>query len=478
MPPLRKIHRTPSMRTAVLAIVPMLLACGTVPAQDVLVIRNGTLIDGTGAAPVADAVVVVEKGTIRAAGPASAFDTPEGARELDAGGGFIIPGLIDAHVHYSQTGWFDGRPDALDLREDHPYYKVIAELKAHPERFFDAYLCAGVTATFDVGGYPWTRDLQDRFRVHGAEHRTLEGSAAPHVAAAGALLTTIDFWLNLPDQKQFVYMADEETVREAVRSHASLGSDAIKVWFITPPEPPDSSRAARLVHVAGEEADRAGLPFIVHATGLWEAKEAVRAGADVLVHSVFEDPVDDEFLGLARANDVIYIPTLTVQEGYLNAFQSKPPAELPFPVDCVDEATAAKFERGIPAVRRPDWTRNLGDTPPPSLEQGIQNLGRVHAAGITVATGTDAGNPGTLHGPSIYREMELMERAGLSPLDVLVASTRNAARAMGRGADLGTLEVGKTADIVVLQENPLENVADFRSVRTVIRGGKVAWRAP
>jgi imidazolonepropionase-like amidohydrolase len=100
-----------------------------------------------------------------------------------------------------------------------------------------------------------------------------------------------------------------------------------------------------------------------------------------------------------------------------------------------------------------------------------ENLRRVHAAGIPLVMGTDAGNPLTLHGPAVYREMEAMAAAGLSPMEVLVASTRNAARAMGR-EDFGTLEVGKIADLVVLDRDPLADIANVRSVRLVVRGGE------
>ncbi|MFW6193666.1 MAG: amidohydrolase family protein, partial [Gemmatimonadota bacterium] len=108
-------------------------------------------------------------------------------------------------------------------------------------------------------------------------------------------------------------------------------------------------------------------------------------------------------------------------------------------------------------------------------ELGIANLERVHDAGITVATGTDAGNPGTAHGASIVREMELMARAGMSPMEVLVATTRNGARALGRGAELGTVEPGKEADLVLLEEDPLDDLAAAASVATVVKGGEVVW---
>lgn len=105
----------------------------------------------------------------------------------------------------------------------------------------------------------------------------------------------------------------------------------------------------------------------------------------------------------------------------------------------------------------------------------LANLKRVQDAGITVAMGTDAGNPGTLHGPSVYREMDLMQQAGLTPMQVLVDATRNGARAMGRGDDFGTLEPGKAGDLVILGADPLEDIANVRRVERVIKGGVSVW---
>jgi len=458
-------------RAAVLAAAAV-AACGAPPdrGSPPLVVEGGTLIDGTGADPVQNAAVVVRDGRIASVGKAGDVEAPAGARRVDASGGWIIPGLVDAHVHYSQTGWFDGRPDAADVRERFPYPEVVAELQANPDRYFRAYLCSGVTSTFDVGGYPWTRDLEER----GAKD-----PEAPRVEAAGALLSTVDFWLNLPAQRQFVFMDSAATVREAVRSHAALGSSAIKVWYIVPGSwtSADSARFSRRVHAAGAAADSAGLPFLVHATGLWEAKDAVRAGAEVLVHSVFGAPVDSTFLRLARERGVIYTPTLTVTEGYRNAYRGRSAEQMPYPDRCVDDRTRRLFGTSVPGDALPGWARDGGEPPPNrQLEQGLANLRTVHEAGVTVATGTDAGNPGTAHGASIVREMELMARAGMSPTEVLVASTGNGARAMGRGGDLGTIQPGREADLVVLSENPLEDIRHVDSVRTVVKGGEVVYR--
>ena len=178
------------------------LACALLPvvtamsaaAQDTQAVVGGTLIDGTGAPPVADAVVLVRSGRVVCAGTRAACPVPRTARRITAAGKWVMPGLIDAHVHFSQTGWFDGRPDAGDFRDRYPYPKVIAALEADPQRFFDPYLCSGVTSVFDVGGYPWTWDLRRRYA---------DDPRAPRIAVAGPLLSTIDHWLNLPGQQQF-----------------------------------------------------------------------------------------------------------------------------------------------------------------------------------------------------------------------------------------------------------------------------------
>src|SRR5262249_30227123 len=158
--------------------------------------------------------------------------------------------------------------------------------------------CSGVTSVFDVGGYPWTWSLRDRFA---------DDPEAPRIAAAGPLLSTIDFWLNLPGQQQFIYLANDSVVREAIRSHPAFRSRAGKLGYIRARQPRDRARIQSLGRAIGEESHRDHLPFIVHATGLGEAKDAMRAGADVLVHSVFDKPVDDEFLELARSHHVVYI---------------------------------------------------------------------------------------------------------------------------------------------------------------------------
>ena len=418
-------------RLGVAAIVAVLLAAvpRSLTGQAVRAILGATLLDGTGAPPVPDGVVVIRGGKLVCVGARRSCAVPSTARRIDGHGMWLIPGLIDAHVHFSQTGWFDGRPDAADVRDRFPYAEVVAGLAAHPERFFRSYLCSGITSVFDVGGYPWTWAMRDRFT---------DDPRAPRIAAAGPLLSTIDFWLNLPGQQQFIYMANDSVVREAVRTHAAFKSDAVKLWYIMPPQPPDTARVQALVRAAVEESHQHHLRFIVHATGLWEAKDAIRAGADMLVHSVFDRPVDDEFLELARSHRVVYIPTLTVGEGYLEAGRGTVDGHL-YPLACADSASLARARSGPvrPQCGRAWWTDT---TEVRSIEQeratGQANAKRVQDAGITLAV-----------------------------------ATRNGARAMGRETEVGTLEAGKAADMVALDADPLADVRNYQRVRWVMKGG-------
>jgi imidazolonepropionase-like amidohydrolase len=435
---------------------------GTPPAPVALV--GATLVNGAGGPPVPDAVVVVRNGRIACAGPRASCAPPAGVDTMDLRGRWVIPGLVDAHVHFSQTGWVDGRPDAQDVTDRFPYYRTVAELEGRPERFLRAYVCSGVTAVFDVGGYPWTWALRQR-----AESDPL----APHVAAAGPLLSTVDRpVLNLPDTRQILQVADDSVARAAVRAHVARGTDAIKIWYIVPAGA-DTSALQRLVRAIADETHRLGARLIVHATGLWEAKDALRAGADLLVHGVTDRPVDDEFLALARERHAIYTPTLTVFDGYRQVRVRH--FEPHYPLDCVDSATVTRARMTDlmpPAPGTPtDYVERQTQLAATRLSQGQANLLAVFRAGITVAMGTDAGNPLTLHGPSVYWEMEAMQQAGLLPADVLIAATRNGARAMNRERDLGTVETGKIADLVVLGSDPIADTRALRDVRYVMRAG-------
>ena len=434
---------------------------GDVPVP-AFALTGATVIDGTGAPPKQGATVVMRGGKIECVG-----SCPLGpdVQAIDARGTWIIPGLVDAHVHYSQTGWVDGRPDARDLRRSFPYDSVVADLERNPDRFFRSYLCSGVTATFDVGGYPWTWALARRAEAL---------NSAPRVAAAGPLLSTLDHWVNTPTDRQFVFIGSDSATREGARNNVRRGADAVKVWYLVTEGAQDTAAWKARLRIAAEEARAGGVPLIVHATDLWQAKDALRAGAKVLVHSVEDRPVDEEFLRLAKEAGAIYTPTLMVGDGYRQVMTRNWETD-GLPLACVDPATRAKAARTDSLRAAPGNPEAIRAYFEKQRQTTFANLKRVADAGIPVAMGTDAGNPLTLHGVSVYREMEAMAAAGLTPMQVLVASTRDAARAMGRD-DIGTLEPGKLADLVVLGADPLAGVANLRQVRLVARGGEVWTR--
>ncbi|MGZ8831014.1 MAG: amidohydrolase family protein, partial [Thermoanaerobaculia bacterium] len=429
-------------------------------------IAGATLIDGRGGAPVPNANIIIRDGKIDCAGKCS---IPEGIDLVDARGMWVTPGLIDSHVHFSQTGWADGRPDALDVRAAHPYSDVEADLIAHPQRFGHSYLCSGVTSVFDVGGFPWTLQLHDKFE---------RDTTVPHVVSAGPLLSTLDHWLNLPAERQFIHLHDEASAREGVKYLASHGSRAIKVWFIVTPQLPVEG-SALAVNAAGDEARKQKLPLIVHATGLAEAKAALRAGANVLVHSVEDSPVDQELIDLAKKNGTIVIPTLTVIDGYVRmnrgVVDRKAPA-VDDPNRCIDRATLARVaETATVDASLVDPTRMSAREQRAARFTKVTraNLKTLVDAGIPIATGTDAGNPLTLHGPAIYAEMEAMQASGMTPMQIIVASTATASRAMGLDRQTGTIEKGKDADLVVVGADPSSDVANLRKIIYVVRAGVV-----
>jgi imidazolonepropionase-like amidohydrolase len=457
------------MRSLASFFVLLCVTTGVAQAQDppTIIFAGATLIDGTGAVPVADAIVVVRDGRIVCAGTRVMCAVQSGARTIDVTGKWLTPGLVDAHVHYSQTGWADGRPDSYDARERFPYDSTIAWLR-EPARFYRSWLCSGVTATFDVGGYPWTWGLRRAAETAGD---------APHVAAAGPLLSTRDHWLNLPAERQFLHIATDSAVEAGAHYLAVNRTDAFKVWFLVGAGAQDTAVWARRIRMAGNAARDASIPLIVHATNLWGATRALDAGATLLVHGVADQPVDQTFLDLAKRNGTVYTPALVVNDGY-RQLRARSFEAANYELSCVDPDTRAKAFLTDSLPDRPDS---------PALDRARQNAARqfaldadnvrrVHQAGIPVAVGTDAGNPLTLHGPSIYLEMEALQRAGLSPTEVIVAATRNGAVAMNRLADFGTVEAGKIADLLILDADPTADIRNMRRPSLIVRGGTVHRR--
>ena len=437
-----------------------LLGCGDTRADapaTSTAFTGATIVNSSGAPPIADGVVVVTGERIAAVGPRDKVAIPAGATLVDLKGKWIIPGLIDAHVHFFQSGGLYTRPDVIDLRDLRPYAEEIAFIKKRLP--FARYLACGVTAVADVGGPLWNFEVREL--ANKAVH-------APRVAVAGPLVSTWQPPKLKVDDPPIIEVHSGNEARALVKRLVEREPDLVKIWFIHR-RGDDLKAQAELVRAAVEESHAAAVRVAVHATQLEVARTAVEAGAEVLVHSVDDKAVDDDFLRLLKEKDVVYTTTIVVNEGYAEVFGQC--VELnDVETRCGDPLVIATFAD----VAKLDPKRAPPKRPhPPTNPVVLANLKRVQAAGICVAAGTDAGNIGTLHGPSLHREFELMRDAGLTPAEILRAATFGGARVMGREKELGTLEPGKLADLVILDADPLADVVNLRKIHRVVKGGVV-----
>ncbi|MBO6621775.1 MAG: amidohydrolase family protein [Balneola sp.] len=458
-------------KTVLISLVACLSAISCLQSQnetDVTVIKGATVFDGNGSS-IADGVIVTKDGIIDCIGEKSGCSIPNNSKVIDAKGKFITPGLVDAHMHFFQTAFFDSRPDAMDINSVYPISEVIAYQRRNPQRYYDSYLCSGVTAVYDVGGMSWSIDLQKQ-----AENNP----KAPHVAAAGPLLTPVPGApFDLPSDKVLVHLNSKEAGVKTVQYLSDLGSTGIKFWQIRANDPEYMS----YIEAAAEEIEKKGNMMIAHATTLEQAKAALRNGTKLLVHSVENTDVDEEFIELALQNETYYNPTLIVGSGYTLARRAAADIEafeIVDPNGCVDQKTRTLLETASQFKDHPRMTENVksrlmefdSETDRVS-EQQLRNLKRLHDSGVKVVVGTDAGNPGTLHGVSIYDEMEAMQSAGISPEDMIVIATKNGAESMRRGDDFGTLEKGKFANLIILNSDPSQDISNMRSItHTMIKG--------
>ena len=427
-----------------------------------LIINGGTLIDGTGGPPIPDAAVVVSGDRIVDAGPSSKITVPKNTKTVDARGKWIIPGLIDAHVHFFQSGDLYTRPDVIDLRQRVPYERELAWIRRRLPHTFTRYLCSGITSVVDAGG-PF-----ENFNVRAMARRT---RAAPRVAVAGPLISTV-----APDDPEtadpaIIEVTNPEEAVALVRRELARKPDLIKIWFIRGPDV-ELENAVKIVEAVVKVSHAADVRVAVHATELETAKAAVGAGSDILVHSVSDRPVDDEFVQMVKERGVIYTTTVVVLEGYAEVL-SRNVDLTDIERSCGDAQVIASWAdlAKIPEDQLPLYAR----FPPRFTEKAVvlANLKRMQEAGAIVAAGTDAGNIGTLHGPSLHREFELMAEAGLTPMQIIVDATRNAARVFSPNPQVGTIESGKLADLVILDADPLADIGNARRIDKVVKGGHV-----
>jgi imidazolonepropionase-like amidohydrolase len=451
-----------TMKTAVVSMLGVVLWSPLVSAQLYTAFVGATLCDGTGADPVEDATVVVLGDRVIAAGARDTITLDDSTRVVDVAGKYIVPGLVDAHIHYFQSGGLYTRPDVIDLRAWRSYEQEMADIEAELDTTFRRYVASGVTAVVDVGGGYWNFEVRER-----ANGRLY----APRTAVAGPLVSTVSRPQMDIGDPPIIEVNTPEMARELVRQQLEYEPDLVKIWFIVPRDG-NFTPNLPIVEATIDEAHGSGVRVAVHATQLEAARAAVKAGADILVHSVDDTLVDEEFVSLVKERGTVYTSTLIVMEGYgevlggdvgINEVERKlgDPAvmmtwsEVPRGPDA-DEARSrrrARLERTMSVMQ--------------------QNLKMMQEGGAIVAAGTDAGNIGTLHGPAIHRELELMVEAGLTPREALVAATSRAALVFSSEPEFGTVAEGQLADLLILDADPLTDVTNLRRIHRVVKGGVV-----
>jgi len=425
-----------------------------------LALVGAHVVNPTGYPSLENATVLIEGARIVAVGPADQVVVPEGTRRVDVTGKWIIPGLIDAHIHFFQSGGLYTRPDIIDRRHIVPYEQELQQIRQRLPDTFARYLRCGVTGVVDVGGPFWN------FEVRAQACQTLR---APRVAVAGPLISTYQPEALTTDDPPIIKVNTPEEARALVQRELAYQPDLIKIWYIVRPgETP--AQHLPLVRAAIEEAHAHGVRVAVHATQLETARLAVQAGADILVHSVYDRAVDKDFIRLLKERRTLYIPTLIVWEGYREVLSRQVQlsrTELEWANLYV---VATLFDLYADTSYRPPsaaWIEARMER----LRTAQHNLKRLQEGGVLIAAGTDAGNIGTLHGPAIFREFELMAEAGLTPQQILTSATLHGAMVLGRPEELGVVEAGRLAGLVVLDANPLEDVRHFTSIRFVIKDG-------
>ena len=449
-----------NLTTTVVAVLILAVWAPDAFAQTAFV--GATLFDGTGADPVENAVVIVMGDRILEVGVRGEIEIPEILPVVDVSGKWIVPGLIDAHIHYFQSGGLYTRPDVIDLRGWRPYETEMARIEADLGETFRRYLASGVTSVVDVGGGYWNFGVRDKAN---------EQLYAPRTAVAGPLVSTVSRPQMDIGDPPIIEVDSPVMARELVRKQLEYEPDLIKIWFIVPRDG-NFTPNLPIIEATIDEAHAAGVRVAVHATQLEAARASVKAGADVLVHSVDDEAVDEEFVSLVRESGAIYTSTLIVMEGYGevlggNVRMTNVEREIGDP-DVVMTWSEVPMGDDAEEIRTRSRAR---------LERTMavmqKNLKAMQDGGAIIAAGTDAGNIGTLHGPALHREFELMAEAGLTPREILVDATRNAALVFAAEPEMGTIAKGKFADFLILDADPLADIANLQKIHRVVKGGVV-----
>jgi imidazolonepropionase-like amidohydrolase len=404
------------------------------PRSGAIVFEGARVLTGERRPPIEDAVLVVDAGRLAAVGPRTNVKAPAGATTIDVRGKTIMPALVDAHSHLGYTDVRTGITSAASYTRDN--------LLDHLRRYAYYGIAATLSLGLDRGELPY--ELRATPTPGAALFLTAgRGIAMPNAGPNAAYWRDAAFGVTT-----------EADARAAVREMAAKKVDILKIWVddrnkTVTPLPPSLYRPIM------EEAHARGLRVVAHVFYLADAKELLRAGVDGFAHGIRDLEVDEEIMALFKQRPQVFvIPNLP----------DTPPSlsDIEWLSETLPSSTINELRKT--AVASP---------PRPRLfEVQARSLAKLSAAGVRIAFGTDAG-VGAPYGFSAHAELADMVAAGMTPADVIVAATRTSAEVL-RLDQLGTIAPGKSADFIVLDANPLDDIRNTRRIsRVYLRGAEV-----
>jgi len=406
---------------------------------------GGRLIDGTGGETIENSLVIIEGNQIIYAGRNDASVKMSLGKKIDCTGKTILPGLFDSHVHLRAAC-------------------TLGYIPINVKRKLKGFLYCGVTSIFDLASIEdWIFTLREKGKT--------DRSLSPHLFAVGPCFTSPEGHGTEYGVPMAVTPTTEEEARLAVRQLAPKKPDYIKIIYEKGSKR-FSSLSYELMETIIDEAHRNHLKVVTHISTLEHARDAVKAGTDGLAHMVTDEEVDEVLLQDMKNKNVFCMPTLAVYEALSRLVLDQEFLRKTL----VAKGVCREIMEDVKEKCTPEVFSKNASRRNKRFLMAKSNLKKMAEAGVTIVTGTDAGNPMVFFGPSVHREMELMVEAGLSPLQVITSSTRNAAEILGQNYKTGTIARGKLADILIVKGNPLEDISATQDIFMVIKDGVVLDR--